>query len=472
MIKTAHKVLLAISGVLIISLIIGLLLFGEDDNEVYSATTENSTIFEEVSALEALEIGALDGEILRQENGLDESSESATDMVQKDVAVDITLRSVHKDLKIKLSDEESGNLISGVQLTVSVKGAAGTNIYDDNDRDGIIYLPIVEPGDYTVFMSDKTEKGTTYKADKSKTITVSETIEYAKIDVSNEIKTEDQINVELEDTKVQDEDETTQVSEEELEEAQDQELYEDDISDDAEDLIAAIEEEAAAAEISRNASSGIIERPADPEKPGGEEYVSAHAGTKGIDVSKHNGSIDWGAVKNSGIDFVIIRCGYRGSSSGALVIDPMYTANINGAKNAGLNVGVYFFSQAVNEAEAVEEASMVLDLISPYSLQYPVYIDVEKSRGRGDEISPDERTATIRAFLSTIQSAGYVGGVYSNKIWFENRINVGSLLDYKIWLAQYMDVPTYTASRYDMWQYTSKGSVPGIAGNVDMNVLK
>ena len=191
-----------------------------------------------------------------------------------------------------------------------------------------------------------------------------------------------------------------------------------------------------------------------------------------MDVSKHNGNIDWGAVKANGIDFAIIRCGYRGSSSGALVVDPLYYQNMIAAQGAGLSVGVYFFSQAVNVVEAVEEASMVLELLKGYTLQMPVYIDVEKSNGRGDAISVEERNAVINAFLVTIKNAGYTAGIYSNKLWFENRISTSLFLDYKIWLAQYVDIPTYYASRYDMWQYTSKGSVPGIAGNVDMNVIK
>ena len=114
---------------------------------------------------------------------------------------------------------------------------------------------------------------------------------------------------------------------------------------------------------------------------------------------------------------------------------------------------------------------MVLELISGYNLSMPVYVDVEKSNGRGDEISKEERTAVTKAFLSTISNSGYAAGVYSNKLWFENRIDVGSLSDYKIWMAQYVDIPTY-GGRYDIWQYTSKGSVPGVSGNVDMNVWK
>ena len=204
---------------------------------------------------------------------------------------------------------------------------------------------------------------------------------------------------------------------------------------------------------------------------GGDGVLSSSSGTLGIDVSKWNGNIDWNKVKNNGVNFVIIRCGYRGSSAGALIEDPKFRANIKGAQAAGLRVGVYFFSQAVNEVEAVEEASMCINLCKGYSLSFPIYIDVEGSNGRGDTISASQRTANIKAFCGTIQSAGYRAGVYSNKTWFTKNINTASLTNYKIWLAQYAANVSYTATRYDMWQYTSKGSVSGISGNVDMNIL-
>ena len=190
----------------------------------------------------------------------------------------------------------------------------------------------------------------------------------------------------------------------------------------------------------------------------------------GIDVSKWNGNIDWNAVKNSGVQFVIIRCGYRGSSEGALIEDAKFKSNIKGAQAAGLKVGVYFFTQAVNEVEAVEESSMVINLIKGYTLSFPVYLDVEGSRGRGDTISASQRTANIKAFCGTIQNAGYKAGVYANKTWFTSMINTSQITNYKIWLAQYASAVTYTGSRYDMWQYTSKGKVTGISGNVDMNI--
>lgn len=198
--------------------------------------------------------------------------------------------------------------------------------------------------------------------------------------------------------------------------------------------------------------------------------LNTGSGQLGIDVSKWNGNIDWNAVKSSGVSYAIIRCGYRGSSTGALIEDPAFRTNIKGAQNAGLKVGVYFFTQAVNEVEAVEEASMVLGLIKGCNISYPVFLDVEPSNGRADAISTDTRTAVCRAFCQTIQNSGYKAGIYANKTWFTEHMNASSLTSYKIWLAQYAAAPTYTVTKYDMWQYSSKGSVAGISGSVDMNI--
>lgn len=197
---------------------------------------------------------------------------------------------------------------------------------------------------------------------------------------------------------------------------------------------------------------------------------SLNTGTvMGIDISKHNGNIDWNAVKNSGVQYVILRCGYRGSASGVLVEDQKFKSNIQGATAAGLKVGIYFFSQAVNEVEAVEEASMTLSLIKNYRITYPVYIDVESANGRADGISKEARTSVINAFCQTIRNSGYTPGLYANKNWLTEKINTGALGGCKIWLAQYVAAPTY-GGRYEMWQYSSRGSIAGIKGNVDLNV--
>ena len=193
---------------------------------------------------------------------------------------------------------------------------------------------------------------------------------------------------------------------------------------------------------------------------------------RGIDVSKYQGSIDWNAVAADGITFAIIRVGYRGYGSGALVEDSTFRQNIQGATAAGLKVGVYFYSQAVNEAEAVEEASMVLSLCQGYSLPLGVYYDTEKvagDTGRADNISAAQRTACAVAFCETIRNAGYTPGVYSYASWFYNSLNFANISKYKIWIAQYRDTLDFSY-RYDIWQYTGSGRVNGISGDVDMNI--
>ena len=191
---------------------------------------------------------------------------------------------------------------------------------------------------------------------------------------------------------------------------------------------------------------------------------------RGIDVSKFQGTIDWNAVKADGITFAIIRCGYRGYGTGALVEDATYRRNIQGAINAGLRVGVYFYSQAINEAEAVEEASMVLSLVSGYSLPLGVYYDTEYvAGGRANAISAAERTACAVAFCETIRNAGYKAGVYSYASWFYNNLNFANISKYNTWIAQYRDTLSFNY-KYDIWQYTGSGRVNGISTAVDMNI--
>ncbi len=196
--------------------------------------------------------------------------------------------------------------------------------------------------------------------------------------------------------------------------------------------------------------------------------TSVNGSTFGIDVSRHNGKIDWNAVKASGVDYVIIRCGYRGSATGVLIEDQSFRTNIKGATAAGLKVGVYVFSQAINEVEAVKEASLAVSLVKGYNLTYPIFIDTESSGGRADKIDRATRTAVVNAFCQTVASAGYKPGIYASKTWFEDKLNMGAIGNYKIWLAQYSTAPTYSG-RYDMWQYSSKGKISGISTKVDLN---
>lgn len=197
------------------------------------------------------------------------------------------------------------------------------------------------------------------------------------------------------------------------------------------------------------------------------------SGTIGIDVSKFQKSINWQKVKNAGINFAIIRCGYRGYGSGVLVEDPMFASHISGAKAAGLRVGVYFFSQAINEAEAVEEASMAVKLANRYGINMPIAIDSEYAnggRGRADGLSKSDRTRITIAFCNTVANSGHTPMVYASKSWFSDHLSVSQFPgSYRIWVAHYASKCGYTG-RYDMWQNTSKGKVDGVSGNVDMNV--
>lgn len=196
------------------------------------------------------------------------------------------------------------------------------------------------------------------------------------------------------------------------------------------------------------------------------------SGTIGIDVSKYQTNINWTKIKNAGINFAIIRCGYRGYGSGVLVEDPMFASHIKGAKAAGLRVGVYFFSQAVNEAEAVEEASMAVSLAKKYGINMPIAIDSEYAnagKGRADGLSKSARTAVTKAFCNTVKNAGYTPMVYASKSWFSSHLDVSQLSSYKIWVAHYADKCGYTG-RYEIWQNTSKGKVDGYSGYLDMNI--
>ena len=189
----------------------------------------------------------------------------------------------------------------------------------------------------------------------------------------------------------------------------------------------------------------------------------------GIDVSKWNQKIDWKTVANAGIDFAIIRCAYRGATTGKIVEDPYFRDNIKGATENGIKVGVYFFTQAITEAEAVEEASTAVALVSGYKLHFPIFIDTENANnGRANGLGRAERTAIVKAFCETVRNSGYKPGIYASKYWYYDNLDESQLSTYNIWVAQYNTSCNYRG-RYDMWQYTSKGSVPGIKGNVDMN---
>lgn len=189
----------------------------------------------------------------------------------------------------------------------------------------------------------------------------------------------------------------------------------------------------------------------------------------GIDVSKYQGNIDWKAAK-SAVSFAIIRCGYRGMYDGQLHEDPYFYKNMSGAKSAGVNVGIYIYSTALNEGEAVQEASMAVAMAQKAGgCSYPIFLDMEDTVRGQSGLSTAQRMAIVNAFVTTVQSSGYKAGLYCSKNWMTGRMDAGAVpSSCSIWIAQYNTSCTYSG-RKNIWQYSSKGSVPGIKGHVDMN---
>lgn len=193
----------------------------------------------------------------------------------------------------------------------------------------------------------------------------------------------------------------------------------------------------------------------------------------GIDVSKWQGKIDFNKVKESGVEFVIIRLGFRGyGQAGNIKEDVRFHENIKAAKEAGLDVGVYFYAQAINEEEALEEAEFVLKTIEGYELDLPVVYDPELIRNdtaRTDNVTGEQFTKNTIAFCEAIKAAGYEPMIYSNMIWEAFLFDMSKLQEYKFWYADYEPSPQ-TPYHFEFWQYSEKGSVKGISGNVDLNI--
>lgn len=321
----------------------------------------------------------------------------------------LSASSVEKDLRIRISDS-SGHLVKGKLFTVTVSGDVE---YQDDDMDGVIHVTDLSPGDYEVALAETA--GFVVPSIPLR-CNVKAKVDYKAIeDISYLIKTEADIDAAKEDTAVND---------------------------------------------------------AEEESSGNSAIKTIEGARFGIDVSKYNGTIDWKAAKAAGVEFAIIRCGYRGSSTGAIVEDPYFKKNMEGAIAEGIPVGVYFFTQATNAVEAVEEASAVMTLIKPYKLTYPVFIDTEGAggHGRADGLEVLDRSYAVQTFCETVRSGGYTAGIYASKNWFNKKLDVTKLsADNVTWLAEYADKPTYGGT-YQLWQYSSAGRIDGIEGRVDMNI--
>lgn len=199
-----------------------------------------------------------------------------------------------------------------------------------------------------------------------------------------------------------------------------------------------------------------------------DNQVTSH---KGIDVSSHQGKIDWEQVAADGVEFAIIRVGFRGYGSGKLVEDEQAAANLEGATAAGIPIGVYFFSQATTEEEVLEEVEMTLQAVEGYDLALPIVYDVEKVSGDGrmNAISVEDRTAFTKLFCDKVQEAGYDSMIYFNTEMAALLVNIEELEDYKKWYASYSEQMFFPYD-YTIWQYSDKGSIAGISTAVDLNI--
>ena len=194
----------------------------------------------------------------------------------------------------------------------------------------------------------------------------------------------------------------------------------------------------------------------------------------GVDISKHTGKVYFPSLKAAGVDYVMIRLGSRGYSTGQITLDENFKENIEGAIEAQLDVGVYFYSQAISQDEAVQEANFVVQNLEPYrgKVKYPIafnmgFVSNDKSRIEG--LSREDKTAVTVSFLDAVRAAGYVPMVYGDKEWLIKEVDLTKLQDYDVWLSQEEEIPDYPY-RYAMWQYNTDGVLNGIDGGADLNI--
>lgn len=386
------------------------------NNNSVEAQQENSETDENIQPQSGnLQIGNNLKAFLNDSDFFDSANDAASLVYLDTNQLTLLATSVQKDLRVRVVDYE-GDTVSGQDFVIRLTNSEGKSVeLKDLDQDGVIYAGSLVSGTYEIDLLP-VEGFKTPAAAMS--VNVKDRVEYIPIDdISILLKTENDIDPLVEDTQEQE------------------------------------------AELDGD-NTQIVELIA-----GGNREKA------GIDVSKYQKEIDWQRVADAGIQFAVIRAGYRGSKSGSLVEDPYFARNIEGAKKAGLEVGIYFFTQATNEAEAVEEASACLELTKDYVLDLPIYIDTEGAggNGRADGLDVDTRTLVCEAFCRTIENTGKKSGIYASRNWFNNNLHMEKLGGYQVWLAEYREKPKYEGY-YTMWQYTSSGQVDGIAGRVDLDV--
>lgn len=191
----------------------------------------------------------------------------------------------------------------------------------------------------------------------------------------------------------------------------------------------------------------------------------------GIDVSNHQGNIDWKKVRESGVKFAMIRLGFSHHENGEIFLDKKFQYNLKEADKNGIKTGVYFFSQAINTKEAIKEANFVLKNIFEYNIEMPVAFDMEEIQGgsRISNLSKEEKTKIADSFMYVINKGGYKAFLYGNPYWIKDNFNLEKLWKYDIWLAHYNKYTDFPYM-FRMWQYSERGRVDGIKGPVDLDI--
>ena len=199
---------------------------------------------------------------------------------------------------------------------------------------------------------------------------------------------------------------------------------------------------------------------------------SKRESVKGVDLSKYNGTVDFTKLKEAGVGFAMLRLASRGYGSGKISLDEKFVEYAQNAQVAGIQIGAYFYSQAVNENEAVEEANYIVGAISGFNVKYPVAIDIERVSGdeaRTDKLTNKERTSIVKMFCDTVKGYGYKPIIYASSEMLVGGLDLEELQDYDVWLAD-EKIPTEYPYRFGMWQYNTKGHIDGITGDIDLDI--
>lgn len=360
-------------------------LSGQIGNDLYGFMDDDSFFDGEVSVLEQL---------------IEQSQKLVLDMI-----------SVERNIRIKVKNYR-GEIILGQEFKVILNDKTE---YIDEDKDGIIEISNLQPGEYDVRLMPVEDYVVPAIAE---IIMVKASVEYIPInDIGLFVKEEREVHI--------------------------------------------LAEESSFIAANRRAS---------------EEQITTldeikDRNTIGVTLSSRNAMVDWAQLKEEGIDFVILRVGYRGNETASIIADSKFDMYATAAIKAGISVGVVFESQAVNKLEAVEEASFVLEAIDNHYLSYPIFLDMQGAgvEGRNESLTAGERTDVAIAFNETIMSAGYASGIYAASYQLEENFNMEYLTNYHIWMGEYQKAPSYD-SYYDMWQLTANGRVMGVAELVQISI--